>query len=225
MKNACIITFDCETGGLDSEKHPITEIALTSQSDDFKVINNFKTYVKPYANLTITKEAVQASMISMSDIQNGMDYKKVVDICIKFFKETNPSGNRFNRPILVGHNVAFDVAFLTTMFSHAGKNLHEYVQSNNKVIVYVDTLPLSKFVWAKVAKDDSSLNLTSCSKRIGIDLVDAHGAANDVKATISLMQWFVDKLKSNQKKKNQEETSASNNKPNRHFKFSLSEKR
>ena len=54
MKKANYIIFDCETGGLDPIKNPITQIALlTIDSESLKELNRWETYVKPYDDLVI----------------------------------------------------------------------------------------------------------------------------------------------------------------------------
>lgn len=202
MKKANYIVFDVETGGLNSrpktEKgkeeraNPITQIALQVLDHlTFKEIDRFETFVAPYEGLEITAKALEASMVTMAQINKGMEYKKLVKLLVEFFKKHNKPG-KGNQPILVGHNVKFDIGFLEVLFQYCDKNLWEYVSEHRQC-----TQVLAKQAWdLEIQNDDTvSYQLGICCRRAGIKLTDAHGAMNDVIATGKLFAWFSNRLR------------------------------
>jgi oligoribonuclease (3'-5' exoribonuclease) len=79
VSNHYFIT-DVETGGLDCEKHAITQMAyLIVDPSDFEILTEGSFYFKPYAGLKVEKEALKKSKVSMSDIENGKDPEKVLN--------------------------------------------------------------------------------------------------------------------------------------------------
>lgn len=192
MKGKFII-LDCETGGKSSEENPITEIALLAVDDKFKEVNRFSTFVKPYADLIITKEALDKTNISMKQINNGMEITEVVKVIIDFCKQIKGSDkSSLMNPVIVGHNVAFDLAFILFAFKLCKKNLADHFSSNNGQFVTVDTMQLSRLIWGASLKqgENNSFNLGNCCERAGIKLFDAHGAMKDVEATTNLLRYF-----------------------------------
>lgn len=186
-----VIVFDCETGGLDEKQNPITEIALCKLNTlNWNVEQEYETYVKPYENdkgekLIITKDALKASTVSMTDILAGIDSKKLVKTLITFFKGAATSTHPTGRPMLAGHNVGFDIRMLGELFRLNEDNLFNYVADER-----IDTLTLSKKRWETEIKSDDigTFNLMKCCERYGIPLLDAHGAMPDVKATTKLVK-------------------------------------
>lgn len=196
------LILDCETGGLNPLENPVTEIAMIAVDKvDFRVVNQWETLIKPYAELVVTKEALENTGMTMSDINGGRPINKVVDIMIQFLENITPSGDRGrNKPLIVGHNVGFDIRFITKMFELADKQLIDYVDSSVEDIEgkkpregYVnclDTLRLSRELW----KDEGKFTLSDCCRRIGVDHIAAHRAMPDVIATSKLFRYIIDKM-------------------------------
>lgn len=190
MKNSHYIILDCETGGLDEASNPITQVAcLVLDSVTLKELQRFETYVKPYNGLVITKEALAASLVTMADINNGLPIDKVVKVLSELFKMySKPKGGT---PILIGHNIGFDLKFLDYAFNLQSMNLYSFINR-----VSLDTMADAKRLWLTADnKDDKSVTLTNCCKRADIVLKDAHGAMNDVVATTKLWLWFTERMR------------------------------
>jgi DNA polymerase III alpha subunit (gram-positive type) len=204
-KNMNLIIFDCETGGLDFNKNPITEIALVAVDPvKFKPIHKFESFVQPYQDLEITQKSLEHSRVSLADIKNGMEAEKLIRELIKFFKASTVRGFQ-GKPVLCGHNVSFDIAFLSSLFARYGKNLADYVAENNGEIDRMDTMRLARLKWRKVDKSNDKFNLGACCKRAGIDLVGAHGAMNDTLVTVKLLAYFSDSMQGDGKVESREE--------------------
>ena len=185
MKKANYIIFDCETGGLQPVNNTITQIALlTLDTSSLKELNRWETFVKPYNDLSIEKVALETTGLRMSDINEGMDVNSLVNSLIAYFKESSPNGRPENRPVLVGHNVQFDMGFLEYAFNQVGKSCFDYVSPTQ-----LDTMAMSKMV------ELPSLKLGNCCAEYGIELKNAHSAMPDVVATTELLRHYIKVLR------------------------------
>jgi DNA polymerase III alpha subunit (gram-positive type) len=187
------IVFDVETGGLDETRNPITQYAaMVLDGCTLKVKDRFETFVKPYNNLTIEPIALKSTMVSMSDINSGVNIKEFVDAVTGWWDEWQASAkNReLGRLIAVGHNVPFDIRFVDCALKYAGAKggFFHYHHPN-----FIDTFAIGKLAWG--TDREAKLNLGMCCKRAGVKLTDAHGAMNDVEATADLLRWYVKKLR------------------------------
>jgi len=185
--------IDVETGGLDPNKNPITQVALDIiTAVDFNSILTFDTFVKPYNNLEITPKALEASRVSMKEINNGVDKVVLMRELINVFKKGNKSGKDQTKLILVGHNTGFDMGMLEYFFKYMNKNLYDYVSRS-----FLDTMLLLKLMEAGQLKstENQKYNLTACCERMGIKLHGAHGAAADVNATKQLLIKILNNLR------------------------------
>lgn len=205
MKKANYIIFDCETGGLKPTENPITQIALlTIENSSLKELSRFETFVKPYDDLVIGKKALEITGLKLSDINSGMSKKELMLFLIDYFKNNSINNRPENRPVLVGHNVQFDIGFLSYVFNSQNKNLFDYVSQTQ-----LDTMALTKMF----IPDISSLKLGVCCEEVGVDLSDAHNAMNDVIATTGLFKTYINKLRdSGSVSDNQENVKKSRNK-------------
>ena len=186
------IVYDCETGGLDETKNPITQYAcIVLDYKTLKEIDRFETFVKPYNDLIIEKEALDHTMVTMSDIKKGISIKDFVNVLFEFnnIHQAKAKKKEMGRLVPIGHNIPFDNRFLNYACNFCGKNYHDLVYEN-----FIDTFPLAKMMWGLTGEE--KLNLTACSERAKIKLTDAHGAMNDVESTADLFRFFVKKLRS-----------------------------
>ena len=185
------IIYDTETGGLDPKKNPITQFAcVVLDYHSLKEIDRWETFIRPYNDLVIEKEAIEHTMVSMSDINRGMKSKDFVNTAVEFFTSHFAKGKNksFCRLVPVGHNVTFDNGMLEYIFNFEKKNLWDFFYPN-----FIDTLPLAKLTWG--IDGTEKLKLGMCCERAKISLTDAHGAMNDVEATAELFRFFMKKLR------------------------------
>jgi DNA polymerase III alpha subunit (gram-positive type) len=190
MKQANFIVFDCETGGFDETKNPITQIALlVIDGKTLKELGRFEMYIKPYDGLEITKSALDVTGLKMIDINKGYDKKEAVDILCKFFKKHVINNRPENRPVLVGHNVQFDMRFLFYIFESCKKDLFSFVSDST-----VCTMAQAKMCYPEA----TSLKLEKVCEMSGIKLNDAHKAMNDVVATTDVFRYFINKMRNSE---------------------------
>jgi len=186
------IVYDVETGGLDPKKNPITQFAcVILDGKTLKELDRFETFVKPYNDLVIDKDAIAHTQVTMSDIKRGVTLEELVGASRELFKmhQANGKFKDANRLVPVGHNVVFDNSMLVEAFRLCGYDFHEFIMTN-----FIDTFPLAKLTWG--VKGNEKLNLSACVDYANIRITDAHGAMNDVEATADLLRYYAKKLRS-----------------------------
>jgi DNA polymerase III subunit alpha, Gram-positive type len=218
--------FDTETGGLDATENPITEFAGIIVDAEFNEINRFQTFIKPYGGLKITQAALDKTMTTMDQINKGCSIEEFGIMVQKFAKQGNVGkGQWLRKPELVGHNVPFDIAFMTVGLAFSGLELSDLFGNNNGIVDYHDTIKLARLRWPKFKSDeDSKYRLISCCERMGITLHDAHGAMADTVATLKLFKAFSGVLSSENGKVSKvsntgQESAEEEVKPRAFFKF------
>ena len=192
MQKSNYIVFDCETGGLDESKNPITQYAaVILDGKTLKEIDRWETFVKPYADLVIEQEALDGTMVSMSDINSGLNVKEFIATAIEFWEahRVKTKKREMGRLVPVGHNIPFDNRMLNWALNYLKKpNVEEWMFPN-----IIDTFPLAKLAFG--INGDEKLNLGASCTNAKIKLTDAHGAMNDVEATADLLRWYMRKLR------------------------------
>ena len=184
--------YDTETGGLNPQENPITQFAcIVLDYKSLKEVDRYETFIKPYNNLVITSQALQHTMVTMSDVKKGISVQDFVGVNREFDQLYQAKGRykEANRIVPIGHNVPFDNGMLEYAYNFCGKDYYEFIHPN-----FIDTQTLAKMTWGLLGNE--KINLTACCERAKLTLTDAHGAMNDVEATADLFRWFTKKLRS-----------------------------
>jgi len=181
------IVFDFETGGLDSKKHAITEVAMLAiDGESLEEIDRYSSFIQPYSGLEYSQEALDITGITMDMINTGKTAKQVANDMVKFFKAT---GIGRKKPILCGHNIiAFDIPFMEVLFTENKKDLYKSINEHE----FLDTMWMSRHIWT-----DPSMkhNLTVSCEREGVEIIDAHRAINDVAANTELLKSYLKRMR------------------------------
>lgn len=196
-----IICLDFETGGLNPAKNPATQVAYQAfDLDTYKPTLEFSTYIQPYDDLKLEDEAMKYTGITYQQLASGIDSKAVVKKMCDDFSEANTANTHTKKPILLGHNIGFDIGFLCYLFNKHKVDLGKYLNCNKNYLgieipTFIDTLSMAKQKWANDIKM-TKFNLTACCQKAGVEITDAHSALNDVKATKELFFYFTNILRS-----------------------------
>lgn len=204
------IIFDFETGGVDSKKNPVTEIAIISiDGSNLKKINEYQKLIAPYDDsLYYDPKAAQVSNISYDMVvEEGERIDIVAQEVLQIFAEANTRQEKSPglRPILVGHNVQFDIDFLHHLFYYGlGRDYQKQMESvlhgrkdyhGNFQPSYLDTWSLTKS-WLQEEKELMNYKLGTVVERLGVDINNAHRAMNDVVSTTEVLRVYLNNIRS-----------------------------
>ena len=210
------VVFDFETGGLAPNKNPATEIALIAIKGDASLdeIGRYQELIKPYNyDLQYEEKASKVSGITFELVEDeGKELFEVVDKIIELLRSANITNARNSpglRPVLVGHNVGFDINFLHSIFDYRFKNEkktngQDQLESllhgrrdhfGNFSPSYIDTWSLGK-MWFGGDQELPNFQLGTLVEKAGVELSDAHRAMNDVIATTDLLRTVIRNLRS-----------------------------
>src|SRR6266849_1723794 len=133
--------LDFETSGLKSDLCAITETAVqVIHPNSFQEISRYTEYVKsdfhpniikgdnkpdnkpinPYKGTWYFEGALNVTGLTIEFLKkNGKDYTEVAQRMAEEFSKGKISSNKFIKPVIVGHNIVFDINFLQVLFKLA----------------------------------------------------------------------------------------------------------
>jgi DNA polymerase III epsilon subunit-like protein len=222
LKLFTAIGLDFETGGLDCRKNGCTQIALQAvRLDTWKLIDRYTTYIAPYyrretgdktarrvlkthREMEREKEGVpmeyeQAALtysgITMDTLINrGIDVRKAAEDILSFASRNTLTKSAQCKPVLIGHNITFDIGFLQQVMNYAGRagefekafaghpDFYGHFQPH-----YIDTIQLAKLLFAG-ERPVTSYKLELIAAHLGLELDDAHNADADVTTTLDIVR-------------------------------------
>lgn len=193
MITSNFVVQDCETGGLYPDKNPITQYAcIILEGTTLKELDRYETFVKPYADLEIEQAALDKTMVTMSDIKNGISVKEFTNTTHELWKQyqSKAKWEDARRLVSVGHNIPFDHRMLEWAFQYCKKgSIWQLLQDS-----FIDTMVLTKLTFG--VNGNEKITLSDAIRYAKLKITDAHGAMNDVEATADLLRWFMKKLRS-----------------------------
>ncbi len=113
LQDAIFTVIDLETTGLNSRKNAITEITAIQYRNGHE-IGKYSTLVRPTE--TVTEESELITGISQDMVKDSPALVMVLGELCAF---VGPS------PIIVGHNVSFDIGFLKSKLEETGLSVYE----------------------------------------------------------------------------------------------------
>ena len=169
--------IDCETTGLDPQKHGIIQLALIVEIDH-AVVERAEFMMNPVGKefdegaLRIngyTKEALDAYPPSLGQ------KAKIEEFFAKFVEKFDKN----DKFIAAGYNVAFDLDFLKQLWQDSGDKYFYSWFEHAAIDVYEAHRMLE---WIGVAQVPENRKLETLAKMYGIPIT-AHDAAADIEAT------------------------------------------
>lgn len=159
--------IDVETTGLSAEKHDrVVEIGVVFVSDRGEIQDQWSTLVDPQRDVGPTR----VHGITASDVVGAPTFAQIAPYVLRAVQGRT----------VVAHNASFDLRFLANELLKAGVPLTD--------------LPLRGLCtmrWSTAYLDAPSRRLIDCCAAGGVELVDAHSAAADARATAGLLAYFL----------------------------------
>ena len=163
----CVL--DLETTGLSAKTEKITEIGIMKIVNG-EVVDKFSEFVNPEKHIP---ERVQ----EITGITDDMviDSPKIEELFPKLLEFIKGS-------VLVAHNATFDIGFLRNVAKNLGYEFD---------FTYVDTLPLARKLYPNLKKH----KLGKIAEHLGIEVLVAHRALDDVDTTVKVLSQMMKELK------------------------------
>lgn len=168
------IVIDVETTGLKPATNRIISISAI-RFEDWQPKEIFNTFINPQTDIPV--EATRINHITNDMVVDAPTFSQIAESLSEFIGNSN----------LVGHNIAFDLAFLYC----SGLNLMD------KGIKFYDTLQLSQYLLQGIEKSSDYLSyvkdykLSTLCRYFNIKISSLHDAKNDSYATGLLFEKIV----------------------------------
>jgi len=161
MASGSLIIFDVETTGLDVGRDEIVEIAAVKMNAGV-ISDEFHAFLHPTIPVGDSE-----SVHGYSDVFLGEHGEEPIDVICRFLEW-------IHTPILVGHNVSFDLSILRSQATRLGLNIPD--------LRTFDTLDLAhRFL------DLKQYRLSDVAKHLGLNQEPNHHAIDDVRATAGVL--------------------------------------
>ena len=165
----CVL--DLETTGLSFRTEKITEVGIIKIKNG-EVIDEFECFVNP--EKPIPPEVVEVTHITDDMVKDAETIDKIIPKIIDFIGDS----------VLVAHNADFDMGFLRYNFEQYGYKFDS---------TYIDTLRLAKVIFP----DFKKYKLGIIADKLGIEVIVAHRALDDVKTLVAVFNEMIKQAKEN----------------------------
>ena len=167
----CLVWVDTETTGLNPSVHEIIEVGLVVvRGDALEEIDRYHSKVAPDHIETADEKALLINHYSYSAWQDAPAKEAVAPKLYDYFSDEH---------VICGHNVEFDMAFITEMFKKCGLGALKYAG-------VIDTKRVAKVLNIKSA----SYRLTALCEKFGVVQERAHSALDDAVSNVELFRRF-----------------------------------
>ncbi len=176
ITDAVFTVIDLETTGLNAKKNAITEVTAI-QYKNGEEIGKYSTLVKP-------TEAITDEVIAITGITNEMvqDAPPLISMLTELCSFVGSA------PLIVGHNVGFDIKFLQEKLSQAGLgSFSERITLERAFCTKV----LAQKALPGLPNYDGVLVATQC----GVYNPNPHRAEHDVRMSAGIIFHLIDKLR------------------------------
>lgn len=168
-----IIVFDTETTGKKKEDDYIVELSAIKciiKNGEAVETNSMDLYIKP--PLFMSKEVTEIHGITNEFLADKPYESDLIDYICDFFGDS---------PIIVGHNIKFDIGFMEEMYKRCDKAFTYEIA--------FDTLEMARDIIN--IKDIDNYKLSTIATMYGLDKdLTFHCAIDDVKATLRILTVF-----------------------------------
>ncbi len=175
-----LLVIDTETGGLDATVCSILSAAgviVDTETRDLEVLFDYPLIAEqPRDRIRATEEALAINGIDLDEVrQKGIPAGLVTHGINRVVEHAFGD----EKPVLVGHNVAFDVTFLKRLYQHGAGEVYPFSHRT------IDTSSILRYLGLAGVIDGSSGSSTTLFEATGSAPPDAdrHTARGDALAT------------------------------------------
>jgi ribonuclease T len=181
------VVVDIETAGFNAKKHALLEIAAVIVEYDgdgnLEISERYSTHVTPFKNAELDPAALKFNGIDpYHPFRMALEEKEALDLLFKPIKEAIKRNN-CSRAILVGHNPAFDIAFLNAAIHRTQIKRNPFHPFSTFDTATLGGLAYQQTVLAKVAE----------AAGLQWDNEKAHGALYDAEITAEIFCMIVNR--------------------------------
>lgn len=171
-----LLFIDTETGGLDPEKHSLLTVAFaTYEEGEIKASAEWRIKNKDYI---VNAAALRVNNINLAEHDSKASEKDfVVKEMIEYIKESFGE----EKPVIAGHNIQFDINFLSKLFKDCREFWPKYASHRT-----IDTCGILRFLYHAGKIDEDVAASDKAFKYFGIEVSERHTAYGDVCGTIDL---------------------------------------
>ena len=183
-KNFRYIALDFETTGLDPKKDEAIQIGLAEIDVNWKIIKEFKSFLKPQKDIKELKDFVAyITWISLDDLQEAPSIFDLQKEIFDFLGEN---------VILIWHNIQFDIDFLKKYF----QNIKYYDQIDTMYLAqnfvhFAPSYALDVLVEYLFPKKEFKKNFQNIHQIPDFDSQSTHDALFDSKNSLCLFVYIV----------------------------------
>lgn len=187
-----ILWSDCETTGLNKNKHGIIQIGCIVDMNG-EVIDTFNQYMKPFKGDKINKDAMIKNNTTIDDLKHDPKFVDPIDAFENFIKFLEKHVNRYDKNdkfILAGKNLQFDIKFLRRFFEKCSEDvfygswfMYPYIDIEHTIAELIRISDDIKF---------PNFKLETLCDIFEIDIENTHNALDDIKATMDIYYKLVD---------------------------------
>ena len=176
------IVIDCETSGLDPDRHAILELAYASlelEQGKLRVGESETFHIEPFEGACFDPKSMEIHQIDPTyPLRFAEPEKEVLEKLAQLINEKAKKAG-YRRAVLVGHNAWFDLAFIN-------KSYHRHnIKSPFHQFTTLDTATLSGFFLKETV-----LAKALHRAHIPFNPKEAHGALYDAQLTARLVCWL-----------------------------------
>lgn len=196
-----ILVIDFETGGVKENENPATELAVTIlDTKNLRYERPISLLFEPYydVNLTYDDNALLKTGIDMDLLADkGVPPKEVLAMFIEQAEKANPSRQSKLKPIIGGHNIEFDIAFLLASANFCKIDLSKYVSGRKYGKTFIpSSIDTQKLALLSHIGNPDLVNhkLSSVAQFLNIDYSDGHRASHDVITTCEVLIYYLARM-------------------------------
>ncbi|MFI3197748.1 MAG: ribonuclease T [Methylococcaceae bacterium] len=181
------VIVDIETAGFNPKKNALLEIAAVivelNSNNELEITERYTTHVVPFKNSELDPAALKFNGIDpYHPFRMAIDEKEALDMLFKPIKQA-VKRNNCTRAILVGHNPAFDIAFLNAAIQRTQIKRSPFHPFSSFDTATLGGLAYQQTVLAKIAQ----------AAGLKWDNEKAHSALYDAEQTAELFCMIVNK--------------------------------